>query len=334
MQEITHPSADTEVVLHRGLGGFLEEGSATVSLAGSPMLDRITKRDGAIDRAYRVFSVERDAFIDQHRLGKVPIMPAVGYAELAAEYYALQAGRRERFVLRGMRFPAAFKLFREQPRELFVEGKALPDGRSWSIDIKSSFRPAKSEEPQIVLHSAVTVSDEAPDTHDLDPAQWSYSQAEAMSLPAEQSLMLITSEGPEQRIILGPLYNDVMRDAQAKAPVLVYPRGTTYPTYFPREQLTNPGYPLHRMLVNPCLLDSVYQACAAHLLVTRKRIYLPWEIAELGILDVPREEGLYRCHTQIVEESDEVVGFNVVMVDGKNRIRYYARGARFRLINL
>jgi hypothetical protein len=86
--------------------------------------------------------------------------------------------------------------------------------------------------------------------------------------------------------------------------------------------------------VNPCFLDSVYQACAAHLLVTKKRVYLPWEIGELGIVHVPRGEGIYVCHTQIVEETEEVIGFNVVMLDGEGTIRYFARNARFRLINL
>ena len=50
---------------------------------------------------------------------------------------------------------------------------------------------------------------------------------------ARQSLGLIQSEGPEQRIILGTLFNDVMRDSHDKKPVLIYTRGSTYPAYFP-----------------------------------------------------------------------------------------------------
>ncbi len=116
--------------------------------------------------------------------------------------------------------------------------------------------------------------------------------------------------------------------------MLIYPEGTRYPTYFPKEQLTNAKYPLRTVLVNPCFLDSIYQACAAHLLVNKQRVYLPWVIVELGIVDVPREEGLYVSHTRVVEETADIVSFDVVMVDGKGKIRYYARGARFRLINL
>jgi hypothetical protein len=260
-------------------------------------------------------------------------MPAVGYAELAAEYFALQTGRRKHYVLRNMSFPNAFKLFREQPREIYVEGTPGAGDGVWDIEMKSSFKPSKGE-AQIILHSRATVSAGPVNLQGLQPEEWTYHRDEPIRLPAEQSLLLIKSEGPDQRIILGPLFNDVLRESEYKAPVLIYPGGTTYPTYFPKEQLTHAKYPLTRMLVNPCFLDSLYQACAAHLLVTKKRVYLPWEIGELGIVDVPREEGLYTCHAQVVQDAEDIVSFTVVMVDGEGGVRYFARDARFRLINL
>jgi hypothetical protein len=217
---------------------------------------------------------------------------------------------------------------------LFVEGHVTPGGRAWYVAVKSSFRPRNTADAQTILHSETTVSNEVPDLTGLDPETWTYHKAKPTPLPAEESLLLIKSQGPEQRIILGPLYNDVLRESKSKEPVLIYPEGTRYPTYFPREQLTNPKYPLRQVLVNPCFLDSIYQACAAHLLVIKQRVYLPWEITELGIVDVPREKGLYVSHTRVVEETEDTVSFDVVMVDGNRRIRYYARGARFRLINL
>jgi hypothetical protein len=78
----------------------------------------------------------------------------------------------------------------------------------------------------------------------------------------------------------------------------------------------------------------MYQACAAHLLVNKKRVYLPWEVEELGIVDVPKTSGLYRSFTQVVDESDDIIVFNVTMVDADGAIRYFARRASFRLINL
>ncbi|MGB6032652.1 MAG: polyketide synthase dehydratase domain-containing protein, partial [Bacteroidota bacterium] len=180
-----------------------------------------------------------------------------------------------------------------------------------------------------------TVSSELPDYTDMDPTKWEKPAAEDLiTLSAEESLMLIEEKGPEQRIILGPLYNDTVRDPGSKEPVLIYPTSTIYPTYFPREQLSNQKYPLEESLINPCFLDSVYQACAAHLLVNKKRVYLPWEVKELGIVKPPREPGLYRSYTKVVEDTDELVAFHVVMVDGEGDVCYFARNAYFRKINL
>jgi hypothetical protein len=333
LDEMETRTAHAEVILHRGLDGFVEPGLAATPLDGLPLIDRVTKREGRVERAYRVFSVKRDALIDQHRLGPVPILPAVGYSELATEFYALQVGPRAHYSLRNLTFENAFKLFREEPRELYIEGHSV-DPRTWSIEIKSLFRPALGLAPHTVLHSRATVSDELSDYSDMDPTTWMLETEGLQSLSPDESLLLMQNSGPEQRIILGPLYNDVVRNSASKEPVLIYPNSTIYPTYFPQEQLTNAGYPLARLLTNPCFVDSLYQACAAHLLVNRKRVYLPWEVTELGIVRVPREPGLFTSYTKVVEDSDDVVGFDVVMVDADGQICYYARSARFRRINL
>ena len=335
LREIEQKTDDLQVVLHRGLGGFLEKGMAVTEIDGLPLIDRITRSDTDEVRAYRMFSVGRDALIDQHRLGKVPILPAVAYSELAAEYFALRTGQKGQYLVRNLTFENAFKLFREKPRELFIEGKPGDGEDVWEIQVKSDFRLPKSGQVQTVLHSRSVVSSELPDYSDMDPTTWETPDAqELISLSAEESLLLIQDKGPEQRIILGPLYNDVVRDPASKEPVLIYPTSTVYPTYFPREQLTNEKYPLEASLINPCFLDSIYQACAAHLLVNKKRVYLPWEVKELGIVKPPRKPGLYKSYTKVVEDSDELVAFHVVMVDGEGAVRYFARNAYFRKINL
>ncbi len=332
--EIEHRSGDTEVLLHRGLDGFLEPQLSVTPISDFPLIDRITPMDGNINRAYRMLSVRRDAMLDQHRLGKVPIMPAVGYSELAAEYYALHEGKKEHYVLRNITFSNAFKLFHEEPRELFIEGHKQSEDGSWEIEIKSVFRLPKTNAVQTILHSRSRVSSALKDYSDMDPANWHIDQRNPVELSAEESLLLIKDSGVDQRIILGPLFNDVLRDSESKEPVLIYPKSTIYPTYFPKEQLSNPKYPLQKMLVNPCFLDSIYQACAAHLLVNKKRVYLPWEVGELGIIHVPRGDGLYRSYTNVAEDNEEIVSFNVAMTDGDGRICYYGRNVQFRRINL
>ncbi len=334
MQEIENRTSDQEVILHKGLNGFVEPGLAITNLHDYPLIDRVIKKENKIVRAYRMFSVKRDALIDQHRLGKTPILPAVAYSELAVEFYALQAGQKQHYALRDLTFSNAFKLFHEQPRELFIEGRQGENEHVWEIEIKSNFRPLKSDAVQTVLHSRSTVSDQLSDYSDMNPEKWEFDETGQINLSPEESLLLMQNSGPEQRIILGALYNDVVRDSASKAPVQIYPNNTIYPTYFPMEQLTNDKYPLDRLLVNPCFLDSIYQACAAHLLVNKKRVYLPWEVKELGIVNVPKTPGLFKSYTKVVEDSDDLVAFDVVMVDGDGKICYYAKGCYFRRINL
>jgi NAD(P)-dependent dehydrogenase (short-subunit alcohol dehydrogenase family) len=333
MQEIENHTADREIILHKGLGGFLAGGMAITDLSQFPLIDRVVKREGRVTRAYRAFSVRRDALVDQHRLGKVPILPAVAYSELAAEFYALQARAKPHYVLRDLAFSSPFKLFREQPRELFIDGVPVND-RAWQIEIKSAFRPPTSDEAQLVVHSRATVSDELDDYADMDPRTWPLEADGSQLLTPQESLLLIGDSAPEQHIIVGPLYNDAVRDATGKEPVLIYPSGIVYPTYFPQEQLVNAKYPLQTLLTNPCLLDSIYQACAVYLMVSRNRVYLPWEVGELGIVSVPRAPGLFRTYAQVVREWDDVVEFNVSMVDGEGQVRSFGRHTRFRRINL
>ncbi|RPI03472.1 MAG: SDR family NAD(P)-dependent oxidoreductase [Calditrichaeota bacterium] len=333
LQEIKHRSNYSDIIRHKGLGPFIEDGLTITELNRFPLLDRVRKNKHRIDRAFRVFSVKRDALIDQHRLGKVPILPAVAYSELAVEYYALQNGLKEHYLLSNVTFANAFKLFKEQPRELYVQGREV-DGHAWAIEIQSRFRPVKSGEAQTVHHSSAQVSDRLTDLGELNASTWDYKEEQAIQLPPAESLLLMQNSGPEQRIILGPLYNDVVRESKFKEPVLIYPLGVTYPTYFPMEQLQNSRYPLGRLLTNPCFLDSIYQACAAYLLVVKKRVYLPWEVKELGIVRTPRTEGLYRSYAAVVSDQDEKIAFNVVMNDAEGNICYFAREAVFRRINL
>lgn len=270
--------------------------------------------------------------LDQHRLGETPILPAVGYAELAVEHYALLEGKQSGYLLRDQTFPAAFKLFRKAARELFVEAEPH-DGGAWRVDIKSAFRPPKSDQAQIVLHSSAVVSPLG-DVPDIRPQEWAFLRGEPARISPEQWLMLVQNDAPEHRINVGPLFNEVLREPAAREPVVIYPEGVIYPTYFPLAQLDNARYPLRDLFVNPCFLDSIYQLCAANLLVLRKRVYLPWHVDELGIVDPPRTPGLYRTYAQIVEDREDTVGFDIAMMDGDGGLRYYARNARFRLINL
>jgi len=58
------------------------------SLDDKPMIDWITKKNGRIEKVFKVVSVKRDAIFDHHRLGTVPLAPAVSFMELARKLSA------------------------------------------------------------------------------------------------------------------------------------------------------------------------------------------------------------------------------------------------------
>lgn len=333
LDELNFDHSGQEIIIHKGLNGFIEKGLSVSKVENYPLLDRLVKKGKNDYMAFRMFSVKRDAFIDQHRLGTTPIMPAVGYSEIGAEFYSQQTGQSTQFMFERISFENPFKLFKEKSRELFITGKQKSVS-SWQFEISSKFSLANSDISNTICHSKMIINSQLGSYKDMNPANWNIDQKNTISLSASESLMLIEGDGPKQRIILGPLYNDIVRDENDKTPVIINENSVVYPTRFPLEQLTNKKYPLKSLLINPCFLDSLYQACAAHLLVTKKRVYLPWIAENLGIVDVPREDGLYTCYGQIIEENDEIVKYRVTMLDDNKNIRYFVRNIEFRRINL
>jgi len=52
------------------------------------------KENGRIEKVFKVVSVKRDAIFDHHRLGTVPLAPAVSFMELAAEAFSMISEKR------------------------------------------------------------------------------------------------------------------------------------------------------------------------------------------------------------------------------------------------
>ena len=200
MQETEHRNGNVEVIRHSGLNGFLEPDLTAMDVS-LPLIDRIVKNNGSAERAYKIFSVRRDAIVDQHRLGATPILPAVAYSELAAEYLALQTGYRGPVQLRNITFENPFKLFKEKARELYIDGSEEKSG-AWNIKIESTFNPGKSNIVQTIKHSSSTILKDVGNYDDMDPSTWGHNQGTAASQSPEESLMLLKDSGPDQRIIL------------------------------------------------------------------------------------------------------------------------------------
>lgn len=334
INEIESFSNDSDIIIHKGLNGFMEEGLSMSKIENYPLIDRVITKNKEISKAYRVISVKRDSFVDQHRLGEVPILPAVAYSEIAAEFYALATNYTGELLFKEISFENPFKLFNENSRELYVEGSKSLKNEEWNIEIKSNFKTKISQINQPVLHSKTLLSNSISNYSDMIPEKWNFSKNKSQFLAAEESLLLIKGNGPKQRIILGPLFNDIIRDRNDKAAVEIFEDGVIYPAKFPLAQLTDKKYQINKLIVNPCFLDTMYQACAAYLLVTKKKVYLPYFAKDLGIISAPKQKGNYICFAKVVEEGENYVKFKVSLLDENRNIRYFVRSIEFRKINL
>ncbi|NUM35170.1 MAG: SDR family NAD(P)-dependent oxidoreductase [Candidatus Brocadiae bacterium] len=334
-EDMLHFNQENEVIYHKGLSNFQEKELSIPCLQQTPFLDRIAyQKDGSV-KAYRILSVERDAMMDQHRLGNVPILPAVGSLELCAEYYALRRGIQKEYLLESVSFENPMKLFREQPREIYLEGEKISSDK-YKIALKSLFYPANSLKPEILLCSQATVSSQIDKSYEKEmrPEIWSYRNKATQSIPGSELLSLFHKK--EHSIHVGPLYQYYKNPEQKKHELMVefHEQGLIYPIFLPWEQMNHPQYPLDKVLLNPCFLDSLMQAVAGYCILTEDRIFLPWKIREMGIVRVPREAGQYTVYVQVLEKREEEVSCHAVMLDSQNQICYYGKDIVFHRIQL
>ena len=334
IQEIEHKTADHEVILSNGLGGFVEPGMQLTNFEDFPLIDRIRKNHSQI-KAYKEFSVKKDAIIDQHRLEKNPIMPAAGMIELLLEYYALRVGKKGQYTLRDCRFLNAFKLYNNNPRELFIEGNQLPEEQAWRVEVKSFFRSPKLTERIETVHATALISDGLGDYSMLDPQKWNYDPAAYITTSLQEYGTALTQGEIAQAIHLGPLYNEIIRNPEIVCdPIYIYKSHVIYPHPFPQEQRQHEKYPLKLFQANPCFLDSVFQTGASYIIKSRKRVYLPYGVAELGIVKTPSVDGLYQGYGELVDEQDDTLYFNIIVIDPNKDLCYYAKRASFKMIQM
>ncbi|PYG85774.1 malonyl CoA-acyl carrier protein transacylase [Ruminiclostridium sufflavum DSM 19573] len=324
----------SEVILSEGLENLTDPRLFINELDNAVLIDRVDKRGSLITKAYKTFSVNKDALIDQHRLRNVPLLPAACIMELCAEYFALQAGRQEGYCLRKLEFLNPFKLFRDADRELFIEGK--PDNDSWDISVYSYFKPQKMGGETLIRHGGMLVSGKAENYDDMHPLNWEWVTSNNFSVTSKLDLkdILLDSNG-NQILSLGALYwrmaeTDELRELDN---FLHNERGVIFPELFPTEQIYNSNYPLDRLLINPCFIDAMYQGAAQDCVTKKKNIYLPWRVEEFGIIKVPRKDGFFRVFAEAVSEDEEYRTYRIAILDEKDELCSYARNATFRLIS-
>ena len=265
--------------------------------------------------------------MDQHRLGGIPILPAVGSMELFAEYFLLQEGRKSHYIFRDLAFKNPVKLFHGRSREVYIEGNKI-DNDMWEMSLWSKFRPKNSDMVQQIQYSSGKICCAPPDYGDIHPSGLRDDKSD-LKTPSLNDLHAIKFD---ITISPGLLYQDL--EASFGRSLYIGERGVIYPYELSDEQLTNNQYPLQQLIINPCFVDAVFQGSALYGIYNEHRTYLPWTVEEFAILKVPRRKGPYTVYTEIVRREEEKLFFNVTLVDQNQELYYYAKKVCMHRINL
>ncbi len=317
-----------EVIVSNGLRHFAHSGMMKCPMDETPLLDWVSKTNGKYDTAHKVLSVKTDPIIDQHRLGTTPIMPAVGFLEMCAEFHSINFGRKEQYCFRNVKLNNGLKLYHESPQEVILTINDAPGDRSIAIASHTYLKSKFGITNRIELNS-MDVSDKIGDY--LPLLEIKNIENEAMEMLYQKDMMYEYNTKIPNSIHVGPLFmSQVKEDGTIKRGK----NGVVYSTVLPPEQISNKKYQLDKLLVNPAFMDTVFQVCAIHTLIEIKRVYLPWEVEELGVVKVPKEPCRYKAYSKIRNESDDIKSYDVIFLNENDEVCYYAKNVVMKRINL
>ncbi|WP_010250325.1 type I polyketide synthase [Acetivibrio cellulolyticus] len=317
-----------EVIVSNGLRHFAHNGMMKCPVEETPLLDWVSKTNGKYDKGHKVLSVKTDPIIDQHRLGTTPIMPAVGFLEMCAEFHSINFGRKEQYCFRNVKLNNGLKLYHENPQEVILTITDEPKNGSFSIASHTYLKSKFGITNRIELNS-MEVSDKIGDY--LSLLEIRNIENETMEMLYQKDMMYEYNTKIPNSIHVGPLFmSQVKEDGTIKRGK----NGVVYSTVLPPEQISNKKYQLDKLLINPAFMDSVFQVCAIHTLIEIKRVYLPWQIEELGVVKVPKEPCQYKAYSKITNESDDAKTYDVIFLNENDEVCYYAKNVVMKRINL
>ncbi len=325
---MTHRLSVGEVILSKGLGDFADKRMFCGDYKDTPLIDWVTKKGDIIEKAFKIFSVKRDPIIDQHRLGTTPIMPGVGFMEMLAEHHRLNFGISKHYIYRNIKFHTPMKFYHEKPGEIILVSRLAREPRSMEAVFYTHFETKFGVSKLTELNSMAIGN---------IPGDYEYLYAmkdienESMEEGYTRGALEALNSKTDQSMRLGPLFVDGEKESN------VFKRnekGAVYSIKLPKEQTTNPGYPLDKFLTNPSFMDSIFQACSVHTQLKNDRVFLPWEVEEFGVLKAPRELCGYKAYTKVKDEDDECKVYDAVLMNEHGEICYYAKNVVMRRINL
>lgn len=330
--EAARADGPCEVILHRGLADIIGSAETDVDLTPFPLVDFVEKKDGVISAVHRRFSPARDAFLDQHRLAEIPLMPGVGFMEMMAEAARVNgAPKGSAFVYRDLAFTDAFKLHRDAPRDVRIEMTPGQKDGEICMTVQSRFKPRMGLSAEVRVYarawvtalpsSEISTSVVHPDLKNAKVTTW--------------STVLDAAADRKQNVRFGPLFNEAKRSKAERlsSEIRWSDAGIETLVPLPKEQLSHPGYPLDRWLVNPAFLDTLHQAGAVLAIQRTGSVYLPVGAEEFVVFHAPDQDALYRVSAALIHLDEDAARYDMSMVREDGLLCATVRGSLFRRIH-
>ncbi|MDQ2086118.1 SDR family NAD(P)-dependent oxidoreductase [Herbivorax sp. ANBcel31] len=321
-------TSSNEVIVSKGLEFIMPEKIAYENPPKTLFIDWISKRNGLIEKAFKVFSVKKDPIINQHRLGETPLMPAVAFMEMFAQYHSLVFGRKDQYCFKNLILYKPCKLFYERPQEIILDAKRGEEKEGFKGEIYT-YLDSKYGISKLINLNSMEISSSISDYSDLLNIRGIENE------PMEEGFTRANLENYHEKnpnsIVLGPLFideeienNKCMRNS----------KGAMFSMTLPEEEINNEKYNLEELLINPAFMDSIFQVCGVHTAYNNDRVFLPWKVEEVGVVQVPREYCGYKVYSRLKEEGDEYKKYDVIMLNQYDEVCYYAKNVVMRQISL
>ncbi len=330
VREIATCSDKADVIIHNGLGAVADPMMCSVDLTSFPMIDRLECDSEGVCAVHRRVSPKRDVLLDQHRLSGTPLMPGVGFMEMMAESLSVITKKKTgACIFKNIEFSDAFKLYREEPRDVTIEIRKK--GNEFAMIVKSPLKTVLSKDKQMRIYSTSDIFRGNSEVVNEDPKQWFTGDLKKVCYKK----LLNDAFRFKQNVIFGPLFNDAKREGHSENDNTVFwgNDGLITEIRFPIAQLTNPRYPLEKLLLNPCFLDSIHQAGAVYGILTTNQVYLPSGAEEFIVNKIPKSDGKYRIYAKAKSKTDEKIIYDIAMLDDEDEIICYVRNSLFRRIH-
>lgn len=295
-----------------------------------PLIDRIEQSDSSV-YAHRTFSVSQDEFLNQHRLNGVPLMPGVGFLEFMAEFHGSLEIPKTGVCFKNVSFHDAFKLYRDEPRETYIQAEKTKNTGEWAMKIHAAFTSKLSKVPQFRDYSGAIVSTGEFVPPSISPDEWQLTNAK--HLYAEEVFSQL--DNIPQNVIFGPLFNDIRRSTdQGTTPIISWAEEGLINNYrFPQAQIDNPLYPLESFRLNPCLLDSIHQSGVIHAFMRTQQVYLPWGADEFVVLGRQDKNQMYRIEARLVGHEKDKLFYDIFLKDESGAVCAWVKRSTYHRIS-